>query len=189
MNIELAQNSPSAISTEVLAVFAADASTGKAAESNPEIRLLTTDEAVQRAAQSVLTSGEFKADSCETLLLHGSSGLAAKRLLIIGLGKLSKVTPHDVRKAAGAAVRYLKPRGLRELALAAPIAEPLDAQRTVRVIAEGAVLADFDSDTYRSDRKDRSIQSVQVVLPYSADRASAESALREGIIIAESQNF
>ena len=189
MNIELAQNSPSAISTEVLAVFAADASTGKAAESNPEIRLLTTDEAVQRAAQSVLTSGEFKADSCETLLLHGSSGLAAKRLLIIGLGKLSKVTPHDVRKAAGAAVRYLKPRGLRELALAAPIAEPLDAQRTVRVIAEGAVLADFDSDTYRSDRKDRSVQSVQVVLHNVADRASAESALREGIIIAESQNF
>ncbi|HKO13097.1 MAG TPA: M17 family peptidase N-terminal domain-containing protein, partial [Acidobacteriaceae bacterium] len=189
MKIEFAQNSPSAISTEVLAVFAADASAGKAPEGHPEVRLLTPDEALQSAAASVLTSGEFKADPCETLLLHGPAGITAKRLLIIGLGKVSKLTLHEMRKAAGTAVRYLKPRGLRELALAAPIAEPLDPQSTVRVIAEGAVLADFDSDTYRSDRKDRSVQSVQVVLPSGADRASAEAALREGTIIGESQNF
>ncbi|HET7348433.1 MAG TPA: leucyl aminopeptidase, partial [Acidobacteriaceae bacterium] len=162
---------------------------GKTADGNPEVRLLTADEALQRAAQSVLTSGEFKADSCETVLLHAPSRVTAKRLLIIGLGKLSKVTPHDVRKAAGTAVRYLKPRGLRELVIAAPVAEPLNPQLTVRVIAEGAVLADFDSDTYRSDRKDRSVQSVQVVLPSGANGAFAQSALREGTVIAESQNL
>ena len=116
MKIELAQNSPSATSTEVLAVFAADAFSGK--EGNPEVRLLTADEALQRAAQSVLTSGEFKADPCETLLLYDPAGITAKRLLIIGLGKLSKLTLHEVRKAAGTAVRSLKPRGLRELAMA-----------------------------------------------------------------------
>jgi leucyl aminopeptidase len=189
MKIELTQNSPSAVATELLAAFAADVSTGKAPEDNPEILLLTPDQALQSAVQSVLASGEFKADSCETVLLHAPSGVAAKRLLIIGLGKMSKVTPHDVRKAAGTAVRYLKPRGLRDLAIAAPTAEPLNPQLGIRVIAEGAVLADFDSDTYRSDRKDRAVQSVQVVLPSGADRATAESALREGTIIGEAQNF
>ena len=59
----------------------------------------------------------------------------------------------------------------------------------MRALAEGAVIADYDSDTYRSDRKDRSVQSLQVVAAPSADRPAAEAALREGVIVGESQNF
>ncbi|HKR26485.1 MAG TPA: leucyl aminopeptidase [Acidobacteriaceae bacterium] len=189
MKTEILLQSPSALSTELLAVFAADASDKAAAENQPEIRLLAADDAVQNAARSVLASGEFKADSCETLLLHSPTGVSAKRLLVIGLGKIAKLTTQEVRKAAGTAVRYAKARGLREAALAIPVAEMLDPQLTVRAIAEGAILADFDSDTYRSDRKDRSMQSVQLVLATGGDRSAADSALREGAIIAESQNF
>src|SRR5579862_7835876 len=189
MKTEILLNSPSALSTELLAVFAADTSTSKSAEPQPDIRLLTADPALQNGAQSVLRSGEFKAEPWETVLLHTLAGLSAKRLLIIGLGKLSKVTLQEIRKAAGTAVRYAKPRGLRDLAIAVPVTEGLDPQFAVRAIAEGAILADFDSDTYRSDRKDRSIQSLQIALPPGADRSACESAFREGTIIAESQNF
>jgi leucyl aminopeptidase len=177
----------SEIETELLAVFAVDVSANRAAK--PEIRLLASDDAPARAALTVLDGGEFKAESCETLLLHSPAGLKAKRLLIVGLGKLAKLTPHEVRKGAGTAVRFAKPRGLREVAIAVPVAEGLDPKLTVRALAEGAVIADYDSDTYRSDRKDRSVQSVQVVVPASADRAAVEAALREGVIVGESQNF
>ena len=177
----------SEIETELLAVFAVDVSANRAAK--PEIRLLASDDAPARAALTVLGGGEFKAESCETLLLHSPAGLKAKRLLIVGLGKLAKLTPHEVRKGAGTAVRFAKPRGLREVAIAVPVAEGLDPKLTVRALAEGAVIADYDSDTYRSDRKDRSVQSVQVVVPASADRAAVEAALREGVIVGESQNF
>ncbi len=175
-----------AVATDLLAVFAIDAAV-PAKDAKPEIQILA-DPAIQAAAQSVLDSGEFKADSTETLLLHAPQSLAAKRLLIIGLGKAAKVTPHEVRKAAGTAVRYAKPRGLRELAIALPSGDALDPQLTTRAIAEGAILADYDSDTYRSDRKDRSVNSVQIVTP-PWSRNPAEAGLREGIIIAESQNF
>jgi leucyl aminopeptidase len=179
---------PSAeIETELLAVFAVDASANKAAK--PEVRLLASDESPSKAAQAVLDGGEFKAESCETLLLHQPAGLKAKRLLIVGLGKVAKLTPHEVRKAAGTAVRFAKPRGLREVAITVPVAEGLDPKLTVRALAEGAVIADFDSDTYRSDRKDRSVQSIQIVVPPSSDRPVAEAALREGVIVGESQNF
>jgi leucyl aminopeptidase len=137
----------------------------------------------------VLDGGEFKAESCETLLLHGPAGLKAKRLVIVGLGKVAKLTPHEVRKGAGTAVRFAKPRGLREIAIAVPVAEGLDPKLTARAVAEGAVLGNFDSDTYRSERKDRSVQSVQVVAPGSSDRAAAEAGLREGVIVGEAQNF
>jgi leucyl aminopeptidase len=180
--------SPSAeVDTELLAVFAVDASANKGAK--PEIRLLAADDTPAQAAQAVLDGGEFKAECCETLLLHKPAGLKAKRLLIAGLGKAAKLTPHEVRKGAGTAVRFAKPRGLREVAIAVPTADNLDPKLTVRALAEGAVIADYDSDTYRSDRKDRSVQSVQVVAPPSADQAVAEAALREGVIVGESQNF
>ncbi len=153
---------PSAdVATELLAVFAIDAAPKGAAK--PEVRLLTNDGAPTQAVQAVLDGGEFKAESCETLLLHNPAGLKAKRLLIVGLGKAAKLTPHEVRKGAGAAVRFAKPRGLRELAIAVPAADGLDLKLTTRALAEGAILGDYDSDTYRSDRKDRSVQTVQVV--------------------------
>jgi leucyl aminopeptidase len=189
MNTSILSTPPSAAETALLAVFAVDASTAKGPEATPEIRLLTSDEAVNRAAQTVLSSGEFKADSSETLLLHSPHGVRSQRLLLIGLGKEAKLTPHEVRKGAGVAVRFAKPRSLRELAILAPVSGSLDSRLVVRAIAEGAIVADFDPDTYRSDRKDRSVQSVQIVLPESLDRAAAFTGLREGVILAESQNF
>lgn len=187
MKTQLVVDAIPTFATELLAVFAVDASTEKGKDATPQLQLLS-DEVVQKAAQAILGGGEFKADSCETLLVHAPTGLSARRLLIIGLGKRAKLTPHEVRKGAGTAVRFAKARGLRALAIALPAAESLEPQLTARAIAEGAVLADFDSDTYRSDRKDRSVGSLQVVSP-PWSRTPAEAGLREGTIVGESQNF
>jgi leucyl aminopeptidase len=187
MNTKILFAATSEIETELLAVFAVDASANKAVK--PEIRLLAGDGVPAQAARAILDGGEFKAECCETLLLHQPTGLKAKRLLIVGLGKVAKLTPHEVRKGAGTAVRFAKPRGLREVAIAVPVAEGLDPKLTARAVAEGAVLGDFDSDTYRSERKDRSVQSVQIVASVSADRAALEAGMREGVIVGESQNF
>jgi leucyl aminopeptidase len=189
MNTKLLTSSLVDLQTELLAVFAVDGSSNHAKDGRPEIRLLTRDAAVADAVETVLASGEFKAEPNETLLLHAPSGLQAKRLLVVGLGKQAKLTPHEVRRGAGVAVRFSRPRGLRELVIAMPTAEALDPKLTVRAIAEGAILADFDSDTYRSDRKDRSVQAAQIVVPAGIDQAAAITGLREGVILAESQNF
>ena len=115
------------IATELLAVLAVDTQTAKGSNTDlgakPQPTLLTIDAAVQAAAAGVLATGEYKAGTNETVLIHAPAGLAAKRLLIVGLGKLSKATVHGVREAAGTAVRFAKPRGIRELALALPLSE------------------------------------------------------------------
>ena len=125
MRTELSFANLSGIKTELMAVLAVDTQTGKGPEAKPEPVLLTTDAAVKAAAAAVLASGEYKAGANETLLLHGPAGLAAKRLLIVGLGKQAKATAHSVRNAAGTAVRFTKPRGIRELVFALPEAEAL----------------------------------------------------------------
>jgi len=180
----------STIETELLAVMAADAQTGKGPEAKPEPVLLTTDAAVQAAAAAVLASGEYKAGANETVLLHAPAGLKAKRLLIVGLGKQAKADADKLRNAAGTAVRYAKPRGIRELALALPEtgAKGLPGAASARAAVEGAFVGDFDPDTYRSDRKDQSIQRFTVAAA-GADKKAVEAAFAEGVIIGESQNF
>src|SRR5271168_132160 len=192
MKTELKFSDAASVATELLVVFAVDHNTSKDKDAKPELAILTSESAVTASAQSVLTSGEFKGTANETLLLHSPSGLAAKRLLLVGLGKANKVTVNDLRKAAGTAIRFAKPRGIREVTLTVPEYEGLQAGPCVRAEVEGAIVADFDPDIYRSDRKDQSVQTIQLLAPppdTSDEKSIAELALQEGTILAESQNW
>jgi leucyl aminopeptidase len=177
------------IETELLAVAAADAQTSKAPDAKPLPVLLTGDEAVKAAAAAVFSSGEYKAGANETLLMHAPAGLAAKRLLIVGLGKQANASVNHVRNAAGTAVRFIKPRGIRELVFALPESEMLSPGPCARAAVEGAFVGDFDPDTYRSDRKDQSVQSFTLAASGNSDQAALQAAFAEGVIIGESQNF
>jgi leucyl aminopeptidase len=189
MRTELSQANLAGIETGLLAVLAADTQSSKAPDAKPEPVLLTADEAVKAAAAAVLLSGEYKAGANETLLLHAPAGLRAKRLLVVGLGKQAKATVDKVRNAAGTAVRFAKPRGIRELVFALPDSDALPPAPCARAAVEGAFVGDFDPDTYRSDRKDQSIQSFTVAASASSYRTALEAAFAEGVIVGESQNF
>ncbi len=189
MHTELSFAPLAGIETELLAVPAFDLQTAKGPDAKAQPTLLAADEAVHSAAATVLASGEFKAGANETVLLHSPAGLAARRLLIVGLGKQSKATVHSVRGAAGTAVRFAKPRGIRELVFALPASPELPEAPSARAAVEGALAGDFDPDTYRSDRKDQSIQSFTVSAVADVAKPFVESAFAEGIVIGESQNF
>jgi leucyl aminopeptidase len=189
MKTQLSFASLPGIETELLAVLAVDAQASKDRDAKPQPVLLTSDPAIQAAAAAVLASGEYKAGANETLLLHAPAGLAAKRLLLVGLGKKAKATVHLVRNSAGTAVRFTKPRGIKELVFALPVASELPVAQCVRAAIEGAFVGDFDPDTYRSDRKDQSVQSFTLAAPANADKKALEPAFAEGVIVGESQNF
>jgi leucyl aminopeptidase len=189
MRTEVSFTPLSGIATELLTVLAADIQTEKGSDAKPAPALLTNDPALLAAAAAVLKSGEYKAGANESVLIHSPAGLASKRLLIIGLGKQAKLNVHKVRNAAGTAVRYAKTRSIREIVLALPENDTLQPSLVARCMVEGAFIADFDTDTYRSDRKDQSIQSFTVAAPESVDRSAVESAVAEGVIVGESQNF
>ncbi len=181
----------------LIAVFAVDIATGKSAEPAPA--LLTTSDAIADAAARWLTTGEFKAAPGETLLLHGPANTGAERLVIIGLGKVKSLTPHEVRKGAGTAVRFAKARAIRELAIVFPEDRALDDEHldtlpcelTARALVEGALVADFDIDTYHSDRKDTALQALTVLSTETdrKDQAEMQRGFDEGGIVGEAQNF
>ncbi|MGA7245831.1 MAG: leucyl aminopeptidase [Terracidiphilus sp.] len=190
MRTELSFSPLAQIETELLVVTAVDTQTAKGPDVKPQPVLLTSDEAVRAAAAAILSSGEYKAGTNEAVLLHAPAGLKARRLLIVGLGKKSKATVHAVRNAAGTAVRYTKPRAIRDLTFALPEDNSIGLLHAMaRAAIEGAFVGDFDPDTYRSERKDVSVHSFTLAAPSSADQPAIRTAFKEGVIIGESQNF
>ena len=170
------------LSSPLLVIFALD--TAEKKQTKPAVKLLTTGGPLAKATAPILNSGEYAAGSCETVLLHQPDGFKAERILLVGVAKL---TAAEVRKAAGAAVRFAKPRKLRELTIAIP--EGLDTLAATKAVVEGAYIGDFDSDTYRSDRKDQSIEQLSVVAGNGANPAAIEAGVQEGVILGEAQNF
>jgi len=167
------------VASPLLVVFAVDTASDKKV---PTIKVLASG-AVAKAAAELVSNGEFAAGSCETALLHKPAGLKAERLLVVGL---AKATTAEVRRAAGAAVRFAKPRKLKSLAVVVP--EGLDAMAASRAVVEGAFIGDFDPDTYKSDRKDQGIAELSV-LAGGAKEAAVSAGVNEGTILGEAQNF
>lgn len=189
MKTDLKFEALKSLEAELLVVLAVDASTSKDKNAAAEPLLLTKDATVASADKPALRSGEFSATACETLLLYAPAELKARRLLIVGVGKAAKLSLPEIRKAAGAAVRFAKPRKIRQVSFVLPEYDGLNLADAARAAVEGAFVGDFDPDTYKSDRKDRSIEQFTVVAPVSADKKAVEAAFREGVILGESQNF
>jgi len=196
MNTKLSPSVPSQLETDCLVVVVLDRSENDRGEKDrsekdkPAPTVECADAAVREAAKDVIASGEVTGKALETTLLHRPAGLKAKRLLLVGGGKAKNFSAAELRKLAGAAVRTLKSKSIRSFAFALPangIAAGISANDGVRAIVEGAFVGNFDPDYYKSDRKDEKIDELTIVV--QGDPKPLESALQEGRIVAESQNF
>ena len=146
MKTNLSFANPAEVETECLAVIVLD----HGSKDKPEVSVQTSNAAIKDVTAEVLASGEVTGKPFESTLLHHPAKLKAKRLLLLGGGKAKNFTASELRKLAGAAVRHLKPKGIRSFAFLAP--ENIDGSEAVKAIVEGAFVGNFDPDTYKSDR-------------------------------------
>jgi leucyl aminopeptidase len=187
MKTILSLAAPAEVKTECLVAVVLDrGEPDRAKKAKPKISIETSDGAVKHAAAEVIASGEVSGKTFEITVLHHPARLKAKRLLLLGGGKGKTFSAFELRRLAGAAVRSLKSRGIRSFAFLAP-QTGFSAEDAVKAIVEGAFVGIFDSDTYKSDRKDQTINALTVVA--SGEKAKLKAAMDEARIIGESQNF
>jgi leucyl aminopeptidase len=181
MKTNLSVANPAEVETECLAVVVLD----HGPKDKSEVSVQASDAAIKDVAADVIGTGEVTGKMFETTLLHHPAKLKAKRLLLLGGGIANNFTASELRKLAGAAVRFFKPKGIRSFAFLAP--ENIKSDEAVKVIVEGAFVGNFDPDTYKSDRKEQKIDSITVVARGDQDRL--QKAMEEARIVGESQNF
>jgi len=133
-------------------------------------------------------SGELTGKMLEFTLVHAPAGLQAARLLLVGAGKREQWDSAILRKVAGAALRYLKSRSVRNFAML--VREGEAKEESAQAIVEGLLTADFESDKYKTDKKnDKRIEAVLIAGYSEAERAKGEKGVAKGRVIADSQNF
>ncbi|MGI8991888.1 MAG: leucyl aminopeptidase [Bryobacteraceae bacterium] len=131
-------------------------------------------------------AGEITGKSLEMTLLHQTPGFAATRILLVGAGKPDGFNSHELRKLAGAAVRHLKAKSVRRVALSLDQAHA--APEFVSAAVEGAILGNFDPDYLKSDKSDsKRIESFTISV--EGDAAGLQAAVDRGRTMAEAQNF
>jgi len=136
---------------------------------------------------ALVTSGELTGKALELVLLHYPQGLEAKRLLLVGAGKREKFAVGDLRKIAGTAARYLKSRGVKKMVFLTREGER--GADAAQAVTEGLLVAEFESDKYRSEKKNKAIESVSLAGFDNGQGDALNSAIERGRVIAESQNF
>jgi leucyl aminopeptidase len=133
-------------------------------------------------------SGELTGKNLEFTLVHGPAGLRTARLLLVGAGKREQFNPGSLRKVAGAALRYLKARSVHKVAFL--LRENDVNENAAQAVAEGVVAADFESDKYKTDKKnDKFIETFSIVGFGDAEKGAAEKGIAKGRTIGEAQNF
>jgi len=182
MQITLATQPFAAIETEALVTYVFE-------DTEPvQGRISEIDQAANGLLKKLAKSGELTGKTLEMTLIHAPAGLKAARMLLVGAGKREKFDSAALRKISGAALRYLKSRGVHNFSVVAR--ENGATEDTAQALAEGAIAADFESDKYKTDKKnDKSIDSVLLAGYSEAERATGEKGLTRGRVIAESQNF
>ncbi|HTR48379.1 MAG TPA: leucyl aminopeptidase [Verrucomicrobiae bacterium] len=144
------------------------------------------DRAMDGRLSSLAKSGELTAKPLETVLVHFPKGLAAQRLLLVGAGKPDKFAAEaDLRKIAGTALRFLKSRGVKRIVFLTR--EGQQGPAAAQAVVEGLIVADFESDKYRTEKKNRAVDRVGLAGFDSG--ASVNQAIEAGRAIGESMNF
>jgi leucyl aminopeptidase len=147
------------------------------------------DEAAGGIIRSVIESEELKGKEGDTAYLHlsGTGKTKAKRLLLLGVGAREDFKTPQISQFAGAAVRSLRAKNIKSISVV-PRVEG-DAEKIASACAEGASIALFDPDKYRTvDKEERTIDRLIISIA-GADADAITRGAERGRIIGESVNF
>jgi len=131
----------------------------------------------------------LKGKEAEAVYLHlvGNSEIKAQRILLVGVGERSDYTPALASQMAGTAVRTLRRKNAKSIAVVCRLeGKP---EEVASVVVEGSIMALFDPDKYRTkDKEKREIEKLVVVMD-GADETGLKRGIERGRIIGESVNF
>jgi len=151
-------------------------------------RIAELDKLIGGLLGRLAKSGELTGKTLEFTLIHAPAGLKVSRLLLVGAGKREQASTATVRKVAGAALRNLKGRGVHKVVFL--VRERDMTGDTAQAITEGALAADFETDKYKTDKKnDKFIESLTIAGFADSDKVAVEKGIARGRTIADAQNF
>jgi leucyl aminopeptidase len=147
------------------------------------------DELSGGLVSSALEAEEFAGKEGETCYFHlvGNNKLKARRLLLVGAGEAGDYNLGQISQLVGTAVRSLRSKNAKSIAVV-PRASG-DAQEIAATAVQGAYIALFDPDKYRTVDKDEKTVDRLIIAIEGADQDAIGRGVETGRIVGESINF
>jgi leucyl aminopeptidase len=141
--------------------------------------------------ERVIASGDFRGEHLEHLLLYVPGGLAAKRVLLMGLGKREELTLHRLRESAAQALKTLRERRLPSAVL--PLPEdgefPFSPGDTAEASVLGGLLGLYQFTELRTKEREKIKEFASLALLIRADsedvapRVARAEAVAKGVYL------
>lgn len=153
------------------------------------------DKKLGSAVKKVQTLGDFEAKPGKSCLLYGEEKIAAKRILLVGMGKAAEFKTDVLRKAAAlAATKAVDLKAgtlLLNLHTEIDTGAKTDLAEAGQTMAEGVCFGAFRYDEYMSEatKKRPAKIAATVVDASAATAAKLRKGISRGLITGEAQNF
>jgi leucyl aminopeptidase len=142
--------------------------------------------------QTMYDDGEFKAELGEMITVHPMGKLAAKRVVVMGLGTQGKMNTQSIRRASAIASRYAQQTGAHQITLILHSDEwNIDLNDSVQAELEGALLGLYTFKKYKqanTNGNGRSISRINLLANHTNETKLGLS-VDHGIALAEATNF
>lgn len=153
-----------------------------------EGELKELDDRTGGVLKELLGSDEMRGKQGDIAYIYHPGNIKARRLLLIGGGKREDFTVDTVRRVSGTSARYLRNKGARSMAILRR--SQLDLEESAQAAVEGAVLALFEPDMYKTENKEeRRIEELILVAIQPGTGEALERGVSRGRIIGEAVNM
>ncbi len=177
MEFSIKSGSPEKLRTGALVV-------GVFESRKPGAAAAALDAASKGRITEVLASGDLEGKAGSTLLLHKLPGVAADRILLVGLGKEKDFGLKEFRDAVAASVRALRDTGAADavITLAEQAPRKLGGAGTLRQSAIVAldVLYRYASPVGETKDPSRALAALGFTVPKKGSASAAAEALKQG---------
>lgn len=148
------------------------------------------DKALDGAISSLIEDGDIKGKVSEVTRIHTFGKLTAKRVVVLGLGKVDQFSVDVVRRVSGDLARYLRRIGAKRAATLAHGAGigGLAPDVSGQAIAEGTILGLYRFRNYRKqdDDADKELEELHVVEQEQSKLDALNAGIGVGQALAES---
>ena len=154
--------------------------------------IAAVDKALDGAISQLISQGEIKGKLNEITLVHSLGKLPAARVIVTGLGKQQELSANKVRGAAAETCRWLRKRGVDNVATVAQGAgiNDISLENAAQVVTEGAILGLYTFRRHMTKKEDE-LGEIKQLLIVGNDEAKSllEQGSTKGRVLAEAANL
>lgn len=148
--------------------------------------LAQLNERLEGTLQELIAETEFKGKEGSSAVTRVGSKSPIRKIILIGLGKPDALKLEGLRRAAATSARLARKEKCKTLGIALPIWNE-DAAASAQAIAEGAELALYQDNRFKSEPEEKELRLEQIELLGLGEQAEAIQRARQicaGVILA-----